>query len=83
MPIKFTGLLENVEGYNGKNGFGANVTISAKIDRKTKRLEFRTSSQDWANKLENMLDTEIEVEVMLEQNNFGIRFGEIINVSVA
>jgi len=81
MPVNFKGLLENIETYIGKNGFGANITISTKIDKKTKRLEFRTTSQDWASQLSLYLDEEIEITVFLEQNNFGLRFGEIASVS--
>ncbi len=81
MPITFKGLLEDVKGYEGKNGFGANIVVSTKVDRKIKRLEFRTNSKETAEKLDELLGTEIEVTVLLNQNNFGLRFGDILNVA--
>lgn len=81
MPIEIKGLLEDVEGYEGKNGFGANVTVSTKVDKKTKRLSFRITDKSMAEKLETLLDTEITLVIELHQNNFGLRFGEIIEVA--
>lgn len=78
MPIEFYGLLEDVQGYKGKNGFGANITVSQKVGNRTKRLEFRTNNEDLAIKLEALLDTNVKFVVSLEQNNFGLRLSEII-----
>ena len=81
MPIEFTGFLEDVEGYEGKNGFGANITVSSKVERKVKRLEFRTKSKELANKLDELLGTEVTFKIILAQNNFGLRFGDILEVA--
>lgn len=83
MPIKFKARLEDVNGYNGKNGYGANITASMKVTddngkKRTKRLEFRISDKNLSDKLENHLDEILEFEIQLEQNNFGLRFGELI-----
>lgn len=81
MPVRFSGLLEDINSYVGKNGFGANITISQKIDKRVKRLEFRTNSKDYADLLESMLGENVDIMVELEQNNFGLRFGNILEVA--
>jgi hypothetical protein len=82
MPVEFTGLLEDVDGYEGKNGFGANITVSSKnAEKKVKRLEFRTNSKEMAEKLEKKLGTNVKIKVILQQNNFGLRFGDILEVA--
>lgn len=79
MPIEIQGLLEDVETYNKKDGgFGANITVSRKVDKKTKRVTFSTNNKDMADKLEQLLDTDIILTVELNQNNFGTRIGEIL-----
>jgi len=80
MPIDIIGLLEDVQTFEGKNGFGANVTVSTKVDRKTKRVTFMIKDKNVANKLETLLDTEVVIKIELNQNNFGLRFGEVLNV---
>lgn len=81
MPIELIGLLEDVETYEGKNGFGANITLSTKVDRKTKRITFRTNDKGLVAKFESLLDTDVVVKIELSQNNFGLRLGDIIGVS--
>lgn len=80
MPIELIGLLEDVETFEGKSGFGANVTISTKVAKKTKRITFMTRIKDVASKLETLIDTDVIIKVALNQNNFGLRFGEVIEV---
>lgn len=81
MPVELMGLLEDVQPYNKKDGgFGANVTLSRKVDKKTKRVTFNTASKDMATKLEQLLDTDVILTVELLQNNFGTRIGEILNI---
>lgn len=82
MPGYFIGFLDDLESYNGKSGFGCNVTISAKVGKKVKRLEFRTKDNDMALHLETLLDKgeEIVVELSTDQNNFGTSFREVLNV---
>jgi len=81
MPVSVKGTIEDVQTYEGRNGFGANVTISTKIDRRTKRLEFRVSEKNIADKLEQLLDQEVTILIELEQNNFGLRFGKLLEVA--
>lgn len=76
MPIELQGLLEDVQPYEGKNGFGANITMSTKVDKKTKRITFRTTDRAFADKCEILLDTDVIVKLPLEQSNFGLRLGE-------
>lgn len=80
MPVEIRGLLEDLETYEGKNGFGANVTLSTKIDRKTKRLSFNLKDKKMADELDSLLDTDVILTVELIQNNFGLRFGNIIGI---
>lgn len=80
MPVEIRGLLEDLETYEGKNGFGANVTLSTKIDRKTKRLSFNLKDKKMADELDALLDTDVILTVELIQNNFGLRFGNIIGI---
>lgn len=80
MPVEISGLLEDVEKFEGKNGFGANVTLSAKVEKRTKRLTFMIKSEEMANELENLLDTDVVLKIELNQNNFGLRLGEILEI---
>lgn len=80
MPVEVCGLLEDVETFEGKNGFGANITVSTKVDKKTKRITFMTRSKEIVAKLEPLLDTNIILNIELNQNNFGLRFGDILNI---
>lgn len=80
MPIELLGLLEDVQTFEGKNGFGANVTVSTKVDKKTKRVTFMIKDKNLANKLESLLDTDVIIKIELNQNNFGLRFGEVLNI---
>lgn len=81
MPVSFSGLLEDVNGYEGKNGFGANITVSQKVGNRIKRLEFRINNKDLAIELEKLLMNNVDFVIELDQNNFGLRFGEIYEYS--
>jgi len=81
MPIQIIGLLEDVQPYEGAKGFGANITVSCKLGKKTKRVSFLTKNKEFAQELEKMLDTDVILMVELNQNNFGTRIGEIISIS--
>jgi hypothetical protein len=80
MPIELMGLLEDVQEYEGKNGFGANVTVSTKVGKKTKRVSFLVKDKDKASKLNELLDTDVVLKIELNQNNFGLRFGELLEI---
>lgn len=81
MPVLIIGTVEDVQTYNGKNGFGANITISTKIDKRTKRITFRSSDQMKAALLESKLDEEVTLKIELDQSNFGLRFGNVLEVA--
>lgn len=81
MPVIILGTIEDVRPYEGKNGFGANVVISTKVERRTKRLEFRVNDRAVADKLESLLDNEVTIRIELEQSSFGIRFGDLLEVA--
>ncbi|WP_283692770.1 hypothetical protein, partial [Clostridium perfringens] len=61
--------IENIEVYTGKNGFGANVTVSQLNNKKRNLLVFNTSNAEIANILENHLQEEVDLELELVQNN--------------
>ncbi len=79
MIVKILCNVENVEGYTGKNGFGANVTVSQLIDKKRSLLTFSTKNEEIAKKLENYLQEKVDLEIELNQSNFGLRMGEVIS----
>lgn len=82
MKINVNCIIENVETYTGKNGFGANVTISQLVNKRRELLEFSTTSAENAKLLEEHLQEEMELELELTQNKFGIRIGEIISCNI-
>lgn len=77
MNIYIVAVVENVERYEGKNGFGATITLSQLADKKRKLLSFNISSPEMASRLEESLQEELKLTVELTQNNFGLRLGEI------
>lgn len=83
MPITLIGTVEDVKTFTGKNGFGATITISRLMDRRRKTITFNVNNAEIANKLELHLQEEVEISIILEQNNFGLRFGEVIDLNIA
>lgn len=80
MKINIECNIENVEKYQGKNGFGANITVSQLIDKKRQLLTFNTSSAEYANLLEGKLQEMVDLSLELNQSNFGIRISDIIEI---
>lgn len=81
MPFSTIGIIEDVNKFTGKNGFGATITISALIDKRRKSVQFNINSSEYASIFEEHLQEEMEVTIMILQSNFGMRFGEIIKVT--
>lgn len=71
--------IENVEKYQSKNGFGANITVSQLINKKRNLLVFNTTNAEIANILEEHLQDTVNLSLELVQNNFGIRINDIID----
>lgn len=80
MKINIECNVENVEKYQGKNGFGANITVSQLIDKKRQLLTFNTSNAEYANLLEGKLQETVDLDLELNQSNFGLRISDIINI---
>lgn len=78
MPIIIIGIVEDVQSYEGKNGFGANITMSALLNKRRKTLTFNTKDRDLAQKFELSLQEQVTVKIELVQSNFGLRLGEIL-----
>ena len=80
MKISIECNIENVDTYTGKNGFGANITVSQLVDRKRQLLTFNTSNGEYANILECKLQETVVLELELNQSNFGLRITDIIDI---
>lgn len=79
MKIQVLGTIENVEKYEGKGGLGANIMLS-NLDRETKKrsfLSFTCKDAMQIAKFESLLQEEVMVVMELNQNNFGLRLGEV------
>ena len=63
MKINIECNVENVEKYQGKNGFGANITVSQLIDKKRQLLTFNTSNAEYANLLEGKLQETVDLDL--------------------
>lgn len=81
MEIIIIGTVEDVSPYNGKSGYGCNIKISQLKDKKRKELTFITKSPIIAEKLDLKLQEEVTLKIVLEQNNFGLRFADVLEVA--
>lgn len=77
MPTIIIGTVEDVQTYEGKSGFGANITMSALIEKRRKSITFNTRSRELSEKFEKELQKEVTVKIELSQSNFGLRLGDI------
>jgi len=82
MEIILRGMIEDVETYMGKNGFGARVTISNVVNKRRKNLAFITKDRSQADLLESHLQEEVEVKIVLEEDRYknALRFGDVLSV---
>lgn len=79
MKVQVLGVIENVEKYEGKNGLGANIMLS-NLDMETKKRSFLSFTCKDAMQIatfESLLQEEVVVVIELNQNNFGLRLGEV------
>jgi hypothetical protein len=83
MPVIIIGVVEDVQTYRGKNGFGANITLSALIDKRRKSLTFTNNNESIVRSFEDNLQKEVTVKILLSQSNFGLRLGEVLEVIAA
>ena len=81
MKIIIQATVEDVEEYEGKNGYGCNIKISSLEGKKRQFLSLNTKSAKFANFLEENLQEDVILSVDLVQNNFGTRIGEIFEVN--
>lgn len=77
MPVIIIGTVEDVQTYEGKSGFGSNITMSTLIDKRRKSISFNTRSRELSEKFEKELQKEVTVKIELAQSNFGLRLGDI------
>lgn len=82
MICNISGTVEDVQSYNGKNGFGANITISQLINKKRSLLTFSVNSSELANVFEENLQEQVNLQLELIQNNFGLRIGAVADLKV-
>lgn len=81
MPIMVNCVVEDVEEYEGKKGYGANILVSKLIDGKRKLLKFNISDQYMAVELSRKLQKECVLTLELTQNDFGMRISRVIEVA--
>lgn len=82
MIITLVGNVDNVESYQGKNGWGATITLSTVEDKRRKTISFNTKDKDIASTFEINLQKNVEVKINLDQNNFGLRLGNVVDVNL-
>lgn len=82
MKAILIGTVENVNTYEGKNGFGANIIMSNLIDKRRESIQFNTQDALLAAKFEEALQEEVTVEINIIQNNFGTRLGDILSLNI-
>lgn len=80
MTIELIGNVDNVQSWEGKNGFGGLVTISKVVNKKRENLDIPLQNITQYRMLEELLQLEVKMEVDLQQNKFGMRFSNILNV---
>ncbi|MDU7215837.1 hypothetical protein [Clostridium sp.] len=83
MKAIIIGTVEDVQSYEGKNGFGANIKVSQMEDKRREFLEFNTSDHITATHFEEALQQEVTMEINLQQNRFGLRLGEVLSMTVS
>lgn len=81
MEIIIIGTVEDVNSYEGKNGYGCNVKIGQLKDKRRKELNLITKSPRIAEMLEDKLQEEVTIKAILDQNNFGLRLIDITEVA--
>lgn len=79
MKAILIGTVDNVNGYEGKKGYGANITMSSVENKKRESVTFTIKDESLADQFEGSLQEEGTVEIILTQNNFGLRFGEVLS----
>lgn len=80
MVILMHGVVDDVDSYEGKNGWGATITLSNVVDKRRKSISFNTKDKEVASEFEANLQHQVEVKIVLEQNNFGLRLGQVIEI---
>lgn len=85
MKVQVLGVVENVEKYEGKNGLGANVMLS-NLDSETRKrsfLSFTCKDAMQIAQFESLLQEEVVIAIELNQNNFGLRLGDVCAIERA
>jgi len=81
MEIIIIGTVEDAQEYQGKNGYGCNIKISQLQDKRRKELSFVTKNPLIGKVLEDKLQEEVTLKIILDQNNFGLRISDILEVA--
>lgn len=75
--------VENAEEYNGKNGWGANISFSELVDKKRETNYLLTKNETIYKDSVSLLQQKVNVTFNWIQNSFGNRIGEIVSLSPA
>lgn len=81
MPIIVKCIIEDVEEYEGKKGYGANILVSQLVGGKRKLLKFNIADKYLASELSHRLQEECSLTLELSQNNFGLRISSVLEVA--
>lgn len=81
METIINGIVEDVNSYEGKNGYGCNIKISQLKNKRRKELVFITKNPLIGKTLESKLQQEVSLKIVLEQNNFGLRISDVLEVA--
>ncbi|WP_347043137.1 hypothetical protein [Bacteroides fragilis] len=81
MEAIIIGIVEDVQAYEGKSGYGCNIKLSQLIDKRRKTLTFSTKNPLLGAMLEEKLQEEVTCKLILDQNNFGLRILDVKEVA--
>jgi len=81
MEIIIIGTVEDAQEYQGKNGYGCNIKISQLQDKRRKELSFVTKNPLIGKMIEDKLQEEVTLKIVLDQNNFGLRISDVLEVA--
>ena len=82
MKIQIQSTVENVERYQSSkdNSIGANIMVSNLENKRREFLTFNSKDPVTISKFENLLQEKVYIILDLQQNNFGLRFGDILHI---
>lgn len=81
MKVIVMATVENAEEYQGKTGYGCNITVSTLLDKKRESLEFNSKNPLIFAKCNEFLQEDVVLELDLQQSKFGLRIADVMSVN--